>query len=359
MCPYRLKSVFKKLEKLSPKLTHQKELKTLSFLAFFAHLVENRNLQYSYLHKAESLPFIEWKKKLHEVIYDSLSVPSKLVSENRDVEFHGKVKKNGIEFSKISLDALKGLRVPAILCIPENNDAPPPLVICCPGHGQSKEHLCGLKRSKSKEYFGYELAKRGVVTISLDWIGLGEREKRKNKLLPTFLNEGLWSNWVRFIGIEMMALRVKEVQTIINYAIDNLRIDASRIGIMGHSGGGTLALFSSIMDKRIKVCCISGYFGTWQDSILAMYHCGCNYLQSLGKEMELYDLYASLAPRPLGITIGKADKIYPFKGTQKAIPIIRNVYDDLNSSNRLMIDVQNGGHRFYGEKLYPFMLRHL
>ncbi|MHA1291296.1 MAG: alpha/beta hydrolase family protein [Promethearchaeota archaeon] len=327
-----------------------------SLKPFIVKWIKDHPPKLSYSFKSKAIPFEKWKKQVHELIARKIRVLKPLPLNEQDIKFYGESNANGIRFLKFSLMVLPGIRVPSILCIPQNLTEKAPAIICIHGHGQSKENSVGIKRSKSKEYFGYELAKLGLITLSFDWIGSGEREKFRNKFPLFFQNEGERSNWLRFLGLNMLGLRITEVKGLIDYLETMEEVDSERIGIIGHSGGGTISLFSTVLDNRIKVCCTSGYFGTWEDSILAMYHCGCNYSNNLGKYIELYDVYASIAPLPVAATIGKKDRIFPYKGTEKAIPIIKKAYREVKKEENLLIDIQSKGHRFYGDNLYPFIL---
>lgn len=216
-----------------------------------------------------------------------------------------------------------------------------------------------IKKSKSKAYFGYELARLGFITISHDWLGSGEREKWRDKNLLFFRSETHRSNWVRFIGLDMIGIRVTEVMALINYLETREEVDSNHIGILGHSGGGTISLFSTIAEKRINVTGISGYFGTWDDSLLAMYNCGCDYISNLRKYVELYDIFASIAPYPVVVCIGKKDRFFPIEGVKKAIPIIEAAYKESNHPENFIVDMQPKGHIFYRDKIYPFLSKYI
>ncbi|MFX0059356.1 MAG: alpha/beta hydrolase family protein [Candidatus Hodarchaeota archaeon] len=355
MSPFNLTSVKKSLKKIDRKRTDS----SYSLKPFVEKWIQDHPPKLSYTFKQPKIPFDEWKQQIHDLIFQKVNVLEPLPLNENKIEFHGEAEANKIKFIKFSLMALPGLRVPAILCIPNDATSKTPTCICVHGHNMSKDTSVGLKKSKSKEYFGYELAVRGLITLSLDWIGMGERERFINRSFLFFQNEGPRSNWVRFLGLDMIGLRITEIKGLMNYLETREEIDSKRLGIVGHSGGGAICLFTTILDKRIKVCAVSGYFGTWEHSILSMHHCGCNYSGELRKYVELYDIFASLAPLPVAVTMGKKDKIFPIEGVEIALPIIQKAYYESKHPDNFLIDLQTKGHKFYGDKVYPFILNHI
>ncbi|MFX0180296.1 MAG: alpha/beta hydrolase family protein [Candidatus Hodarchaeota archaeon] len=356
MTPFKIPS---KVKKKLGIINRNDDNLNYSLQPFVSKWLRDHPPELSYTLKAPEMNFETWKQQVKELILKKIPILEPLPFNKQKLKIHGEALSRGIKFIQFSLMAIPGLRVPGIICIPESVKHRAPACICIHGHGQNIYNTIGMKRSKNKEYFGYELAKLGLITLSFDWIGSGIRESFKNKFLFFLQDEGQRANWLRFIGLDMLGLRITEVKSLINYLLNHNNVDSKRLGIIGHSGGGTLSLFTAIFDDRIKVCATSGYLSTWDHSILAMYHCGCNYIADLRKYLELYDVYASLAPRPLAITIGKRDKIFPYKGTQISIPIIKEAYQEANHPENLLIHVQKEGHKFSGEKIYPFILSHL
>lgn len=355
MTSFKLSSVKKKLGNIERKRGDS----TYSLQPFILKWIKEHPPELSYEMKPSNMSFDSWKQQIQILLQEKIKVLDPLPLDEQELEIHGEADANGIHFIKLSLMALPGLRVPAILCVPDELSSKTPAFLCIHGHNQSKENSAGLKKSRSKEYFGYELAKLGMVTLSLDWIGMGEREKLFNKITIFLQNEGQRSNWVRFLGLSMLGLRITEIKALLTYLESRSEVDPKRFGIVGHSEGGRLSLFTTLLDSRIKVSGISGYFGTWEHSILAMFHCGCQYITDLRKFVELYDLYASLAPKPIAITIGRKDPIYPIEGTEIAIPIIKKAYLESGHPENLLIDIQPKGHKFYRNNLYPFLLNHI
>ena len=356
MSPFKIPSYVKK--KLG-KINRYTDNFNFSLQPFIAKWLKDHPPELSYKLKPLEMSFNTWKQQVKELILNKVPTLEPLPFNKQDLKIYGEATSNGIKFIQFSLRAIPGLRIPGIMCIPKNLEYKAPACICIHGHGQNIYNSVGIKKSKNSEYFGYELAKLGLITLSFDWIGSGVRESFKNKFLFFLQDEGQRSNWLRFIGLDMLGLRITEVKSLINFLVNHDYVDPERLGIIGHSGGGTLSLFATIFDDRIKLCATSGYFSTWDHSILAMYHCGCNYIADLRKYLELHDVYSSLAPRPLAITIGKKDKIFPYLGTKISIPIVKQAYQETNHPENLLIHVQKEGHKFNGDKIYPFILSHL
>ncbi|MFX1597170.1 MAG: alpha/beta hydrolase family protein, partial [Promethearchaeota archaeon] len=336
MSPFKLSS---KVKKGLGKINRKNNNLNYSLQPFVKKWLKGHPPRLTYSLKPQEMSFESWSQQVRELIIKKIPTLKPLPLEEQQLIIHGETNSNGIKFIQFSLMAIPGLRVPAIMCIPDHIDHKIPACICIHGHNQSIYNSVGIKKSKNEEYFGYELAKLGLITLSFDWIGSGVRESFKNKFLFFLKDEGQRTNWLRFIGLDMLGLRITEVKALINYLENQDEVDPKRIGIIGHSGGGTLSLFATFFDERIKVCVTSGYFSTWDHSILAMYHCGCNYIADLRKYLELYDIYSSLAPCPLAITIGKKDKIFPYEGTKISIPIIEKAYQEAGHSENLLIHI--------------------
>jgi hypothetical protein len=123
---------------------------------------------------------------------------------------------------------------------------------------------------------------------------------------------------------------------------------------MGISGGGMHTLFSTCIDQRIRACVISGYFSTFQHSILAMAHCPCNFVPGLHQFGEMYDLAGLVAPRPLLIEAGSRDPIFPIAAVQYSLEKARRIYDVFGISGPAA-DFFEGRHQISGRVAYDFL----
>ena len=113
--------------------------------------------------------------------------------------------------------------------------------------------------------------------------------------------------------------------------------------------------FSTCLDERIKACVISGYYSTFQDSILAMSHCACNFVPGLGQFGEMYDLAGMIAPRPFLVESGSYDPIFPRRAVERSIALAEAVYGVFDASGQIYTDYFEGRHQISGRKAYDFL----
>ena len=140
-------------------------------------------------------------------------------------------------------------RASAFVCIPNKLTAPAPVVYCHhQHHGQfdlGKSEVCGLRGDPDQAYAA-ELAQRGFITISPDAIGFEDRNWAEAKNLGWF---ELSSRLV--LGRTLLADCLQEVSIALDYATSLPEADPSRIGFIGHSYGGRIAIWAPAWDERI------------------------------------------------------------------------------------------------------------
>lgn len=142
-------------------------------------------------------------------------------------------------------------RVSAYLCIPNRGEGPFPAVFCFHQHAGNrslgKSEVVGLSGSPDQAY-AKELAERGYVTLAPDAICFEERSdpdapdhNHVHQLHTRLIQGSTLLGKVLFdtsVGVDL--LEGLEV------------VDYSRIGFIGHSYGGRVALFAPVYDRRIK-----------------------------------------------------------------------------------------------------------
>jgi hypothetical protein len=137
------------------------------------------------------------------------------------------------------------------------------------------------------------------------------------------------------------------------------------VGCIGLSGGGLQTLYLSALDERVACAVISGYFYGVDDSLLYLSdNCDCNYVPRLWEYVDMGDLGALIAPRPLLIESARQDPLNGPRGIDNVIEqvdITRRAYDLLGAGDKIAHDMFDGGHTWHGtlamawleEKLCP------
>lgn len=106
--------------------------------------------------------------------------------------------------------------------------------------------MCGLRGDPDLAYAA-ELAQRGFVTIAPDAIGFEDRNWAQGANVTWF---ELSSRLVT--GRTLLVDCLQEVSVALDYASSLPEVDAARIGFIGHSYGGRMAMWAPAWDARIR-----------------------------------------------------------------------------------------------------------
>jgi dipeptidyl aminopeptidase/acylaminoacyl peptidase len=271
---------------------------------------------------------------------------------------------SGYQRTYLEFESAPGEIVPAWLLVPTGLTHPVPAVIAVHGHGSGMDDLVGLnpdgtERSAPQGYhqdFAIALCRRGMVVLAPELRAFGRRRE------PADLAAGVSASscraaawWGIMLGKPLLGSRVSDVLRAIDLLESLPEVDARRIGIMGGSGGGAVALMAAALDSRLRAVVISNYFCTFRDSILAIEHCFCNYVPGLLQDAEIYDIAALIAPRPLLIQSGTDDRIFPLPGVLEAYDRLRRAYTAQGVAENLDKDIFAGGHQINGAKACDFL----
>ncbi|MDE2815827.1 MAG: alpha/beta hydrolase, partial [Chloroflexota bacterium] len=220
---------------------------------------------------------------------------------------------------------------------------------------QIAEHMCRCNHD-----YGRQLAQQGFLVFAPEQRGFGERRELEDVAqAPGQSSCRQASMNAMLLGRTMVGMRVWDVMRVIDYVRQTGLAKADTLACVGLSGGGTVTTFATAMDPRITTAVISGYFCTWQWSIMAMRHCEDNYIPGIVQHAEMADIGALIAPRPLLIEAGTEDPIFPLPGVHDAYNKLAKVYTMLEESDRLALDVFEGEHQWHGTVAVDWLRRWL
>lgn len=235
-------------------------------------------------------------------------------------------------------------RIPAYILIPKNLKSSMPAIYCHHQHAGNfklgKSEVVGLA-GNSNQALAVELVERGYITFAPDAIAFEERNWTEDKSGRAEYFE-LATRIVR--GYTLLAKVLHDMSVGLDYLSSRAEVDATKIGFIGHSYGGRMAIWSPAFDKRIKV---------------SVSNCGCvNYKDSLsryiGIQMEfcipnimrygdIEDIVKLIAPIPFYISATNED-IWS-KGAEKIYNYAKPSFVD----TELKLKIWPGKHIFTRE----------
>jgi len=218
---------------------------------------------------------------------------------------HERVPEGGYSRTLITYRGDEGDRIPAYLLLPDTGQALPGVIVHHQHHGQrhlGKSEVCGLA-GDPLQAFGPALARRGVAVLAPDSICFEDRRRSGKGTEPHDRDTGehydeLCYRLLR--GDTLMRKLLSDSARAISVLQAHPRIAPGRIGIMGHSYGGSTTLFHSGLDERIRFACASGAACTYRHRMAQ--HTGIEMSQVIPGFASRYDfpsLLACCAPRPL------------------------------------------------------------
>jgi dienelactone hydrolase len=248
-----------------------------------------------------------------------------------------------------------------------------PAILCCHGHGAfGKEPVMGNNSSAAlrqaiemhKYNYGHVMAKRGYITYAIDWIGFGERNDNRH---PNNRNQDGGRDWCNIyylhatmLGSTSLAINIAHGQAATDFALTLPHVDAERLGVMGLSGGGTMALWMALADRRFKateLICYSDLFAHF--GFRDANYCGMQVAPGLFKLVDLPDLQGLLAPVPLLIDIGANDTCFRPDTSVACYRQLQKIYKAAGASEQLWLDLNPNEHGWGDNKSEAFFGKYL
>lgn len=304
----------------------------------------------------------EQKKAIREKYIELLKMPEKNFTAVPTIEWESDEDERFHEI-RFSVESEPGFFVPCHMFIPRTRKEGEklPAVICLQGHSTGMHISMARAKYPGDEEdikggdrdFAIQTVKRGYIAVCMEQRGLGELASAK---VGALCHHYTMMAFMR--GRTPQGERIHDVICLVDALFSFDAVDTERIGIMGNSGGGTTSYHAAALEPRIKVCMPSCSFNMYEDSILAMRHCTCNYVPDLIKYFEMPDLAMLIAPRPLVIVNGQKDGIFPIDTAKKAFSIVKDIYKKAGADCCYHV-IGESGHRFYADLAWPFFDKHI
>jgi len=295
----------------------------------------------------------KWQSRLRRKVRELLCMPA-IHSALRPQRLWTRSHEFGT-IEKIAFTSEPYSDVPAYVCLPRGAKPPYTFLIWLQGHGTGMHKSVALSADETQPVqltdeldIGLWCMKHGVAALCIEQRGFGERlellqKSEGQKGCPTAAMQGL------VLGRTLIGERVFDVERGIDYLAWRGDADMKRIGLGGHSGGGTTTIFAAAVLPSLNFLMPVSYLCTFSDSIMARRHCMCGYLPGIMKYAEMSDVLGLFAPKPIVAVNGDADELFPIGAVRKAFRDLKKIYAAAGAAGNCHLVVGQGGHRFFAD----------
>ncbi len=255
--------------------------------------------------------------------------------------------RRGYRVENVMFESRPGFWVTGNLYVPTAGRPPYPGIVSPCGHYP-------WARMEPEYQFAYmNLVLAGFVVLAFDPIGQGERRQYWNpktnqtEVAPSSTYEHSMPGQVLLLmGEDLTHYRIWDAVRAIDYLESRSEVDPQRIGCAGHSGGGTLTLFTTVVEERIR-CAVVNQGGTghrWPLEIQPGSRVGPsdveqNLFPAAVHGIDQCDLHVAIAPRPLLAMIENYSPRF-----DRAAAHIRRRYEQLGVPERFATEESTDPH---------------
>jgi dienelactone hydrolase len=226
----------------------------------------------------------------------------------------------------------------------------PAMIVLHQTQAPGKQEPCGMTGNPEMA-FAREFAERGVLCIAPDAIGFGERIPKDAQpyanALDFYRKHPKWSFFGKMIW---------DVGRVIDYLETLPEVDASRIGIMGHSHGAYGSITAAVFEPRVRLVVASCGFTTlrtdpapnrWSHLTALMPRLGY-YVDDIDQApFDWHEIIACIAPKPFFNWATLNDDIFPKTDNLADVYVQEGqVYDLFGKKSAFVGKLAPGAHRF-------------
>lgn len=316
-----------------------------------------------------------WKKQAREILFECMDIVQP-APDDYDMKVIDSEQREGYRALKIEFNISKWTRVPAYLLVPDGEGVFPSVVML---HDHGAHFLIGKEKmirpfNVDREivsdadswalkcydgrYVGDYFAMNGYVVLSVDALFWGDRGckegidyDRQQALASNFMQMG--ASWGAYINMDDM----RSVEFLASLPF----VDSDRIGCLGFSMGAYRSWMLSSMTDMVKVSASVCWMNT-TDCLMTVDNNqnkgGSAYSMLLPRIRKYLDYphVASIAcPKPSLFFNGSQDKLFPVEGVTDAYRQMKEVWDSVGASDKLVTKMWDEKH-FFNKKMQEEVL---
>ena len=190
--------------------------------------------------------WLEKRKDIKMRFLDNIGTPN-FPRNTRDIETISSTDCENYVRHKLRYIVGENEEIRAYLFVPTGVIAPAPAIVAMHQTNDfGKDEVAGLYGNKDYAY-GHELATQGYVVLAPDCLTAGER------VFPGRTNFDSAPFYEKYPNWSMVGKDIEDSMSAIDVLCTLDFVDPNKIGVIGHSHGGSNAIFAMAMDDRVSV----------------------------------------------------------------------------------------------------------
>jgi cephalosporin-C deacetylase-like acetyl esterase len=275
----------------------------------------------------------------------------------------GTIERDGYRIDKVIFESQPRLYVTANVYVPTAGTPPYPAIVVPLGHeANGKAHV-------ATQRLAVTFARNGFVVLVFDPIGQGERVQlhdpatgTSNVEFPT-VEHTLAGTQCALLGHSAARHFIWDTMRALDYLAERPEVDASRLGITGNSGGGTITALVAALDGRVKAAAPSCFITSWKRLLETMgpQDAEQNPTGFLADGLDFGDLIVAAAPKPYLILSATRD-FFPIDGARATFQEAQRLYGIGGAGEKLAMFEADDEHGYSASRraaAYRFMNRWL
>jgi len=297
--------------------------------------------------------FRAWQQALKSDVVELLGLNGRTPPRNPTAEKLQAIDRGRYIEEKYALDVGEGVLANTYVLVPKK-EPPFKAIMVFHGHNPSVQYILGnypneevaQERLAADGNYAQALAEAGYLVCAVEQRGFGERVTDQLQSPERGRSCRHLSFEYMLQGRTLLGERCWDGMCAISFVQNRPDVAPGTLGCTGNSGGGTTTLWLSAIDERITVIVPSCYFCSFKASILGVEHCECNYVPGILELVEMGDLAALLAPRPVRFIAGEQDPIFPIAGVREQFETVKRAYALFDAAEKASLTVHSGGHAY-------------
>ncbi len=256
----------------------------------------------------------------------------------------GFIEQDGVEIEKVLIQTRENIHATLLVYRRKGDTGCQPGILLVCGHSDTG------KAAPHYQKLAWSLGKMGMTAVVIDPLGQGERKLYPGLKFQSVREHNLAGKLLSLAGEFFGSYRAYDARRAVDYMLTRSDIDASKLGVAGVSGGGTLSSYVFALDERIAAAAPSCYITTF----------GRNFENELPTDSEqipaglwaeggdMADFIISRAPAPALILTVENDYFDP-RGTGESFLEAKKIYSLLGRESNVEMFTGPGSHALPAE----------